>query len=93
MFDWVEFLQKHNIEYVTQGSNVAHGNVNIKCPMCGPRDPSHHMGIAIDGAGWSCWRNPQHRGRSPVYLVALLAHVSVTRAREKTGANHIQLFS
>lgn len=85
MFDWVEFLHQNHIEYVTSGPNVAHGNVNIRCPMCGELDPSHHMGIAINGSGWSCWRNPRHRGRSPVYLVALLSGVSVARAREIVG--------
>lgn len=81
-FDWIDFLQTYNIDYVTQGPNVAKGNVYIKCPMCGSDDPSHHMGIAIDGSGWACWRNQRHRGRSPVHLVALLARVSFARAAE-----------
>lgn len=86
MFDWVKFLRKYNIEFVTSGPNVAHGNINIKCPMCGPDDPSEHMGISLDGSGWACWRNTRHRGKSPIRLVSILAGVSSAQAAEIVGS-------
>lgn len=84
MFDWEQFLNTYRIEYITSGPNVARGNVNISCPFCG-NDPSHHMGIALDGAGWGCWRDHTHRGKSAARLVQALLGVSKHRAAQITG--------
>lgn len=75
-FDWIPFFQQYRIEFVTRGSNVAVGHVNIKCPFCGPADPSHHMGVQLSTGFWGCWRNTRHRGRAPQSLVAALLRVS-----------------
>lgn len=83
-FDWQAFLERHGIENTTRGHT--HGNVGVRCPFC-PDDPSHHMGISLEGKGWRCWRNPQeHRGRSPVRLVQALIGCTIERAREICGA-------
>ncbi len=79
-FDWIKFLDKHSIEYVDRGPNVARGNINIKCVYCGD-DPSHHLGISLRGKGWGCWRNQKHRGKSPVRLVRMLLSCSIEHAR------------
>ena len=86
MFDWIKFLNRYKIEYVASGPNVAHGNVNVKCPLCGTDDPSEHMGISLDGSGWGCWRNPRHRGKSHIKLICLLTGVSREQASEIVGA-------
>ncbi len=39
-FDWVDFLERHGIEYVTSSPNIGRGEVGVKCPYCGPGDPS-----------------------------------------------------
>lgn len=85
-FDWIAFLNLHGVEYVERGSNVSKGYVNINCPWCGAADPSHHMGVpAFTDGPWGCWRNKEHRGRSPVRLVQRLAGCSWTEARDIVG--------
>jgi len=84
-FDIISFLDKHNIEYVDSGPNVARGNVNIKCPFCGPNDPSHHMGIEPQSSMWACWRDKNHRGKSPVRLIKALIHCSHEEALRIVG--------
>lgn len=85
MFDWLRFFEQHAIEFVRSGPNVARGNVNIRCPLCGFDDPSHHMGVSLDGKGWGCWRVNAHRGRSPARLVQLLLSCSAEEARLIVG--------
>jgi len=74
-FDWLPFLERLGIEYVTRGPNVARGNINICCPFCGD-DPSHHLGIALTRPFWGCFRDSGHRGLSPVRLIRELARCS-----------------
>ncbi len=62
--DIKEILQQRGIEYVTTGSNVKQGNINIHCPWCGDADPSQHLGIDLKTGRYACWRNIQHRGRT-----------------------------
>ena len=68
-FNWLSLLKRYRINYVTEGPNVSAGNVNIKCPFCGPSDPSEHMGLSTSGSAWACWRDSSHRGRNPANLV------------------------
>jgi hypothetical protein len=70
-FDWFTFLRQNNIPHTTTGPNASRGRVNIKCPLCAD-DPSEHMGISTSGHGWSCWRNPQHKGKADARLVSVL---------------------
>lgn len=84
-FDWIKFLEHHQIEYVTHGPSVVRGNVAVHCPYCGTADPSHHMGISLAGHGWGCWRNRAHRGRNPTRLVASLLSISLSQARTMLG--------
>lgn len=87
-FDWEHFFDQYGIEYVKTGPNVARGDVNIKCPFCGSADPSHHMGVSVDGRGWSCWRNRhEHSGKSAVRLVIALLGCSAERARVIVGTS------
>lgn len=83
--NWLRVLNSAGIEYVERGSNVAKGHVNIHCPWCGAADPSHHLGIELSTGYWGCWRNAQHRGKSPLRLLVRLLGVSYYRAREIAG--------
>lgn len=85
MFDWQRFLDQHAIDYIVEGPNVARGNVNIHCPFCGTDDPSHHLGISLQGQGWGCWRRPDHRGKSPIRLVRALLNCSLEQAQRIVG--------
>jgi len=85
VFDWKRFLTRHGIEYVTQGPNVGRGAINVKCPFCGPNDPSEHLGISLSGKGWGCWRNATHRGKSRARLIQALLRCSPQRAEELAG--------
>jgi len=83
--NWLRVLNSSGIEYVERGSNVAKGHVNIHCPWCGSADPSHHLGIELSTGYWGCWRNAQHRGKSPLRLLVRLLGVSYYKAREIAG--------
>jgi hypothetical protein len=86
MFDWQNFLETRAIEFATSGPNVAAGHIAVHCPFCGAADPSQHMSINLEGRGWRCWRNPaEHKGRSPVKLIAALVPCSYEQAREIAG--------
>lgn len=85
MFDWLRFLDSNRIAYDTRGKNVSGNHVAVACPWCGGDDPSRHLAINLDGAGWRCWRNRQHRGRSPVKLIIALIHCSVVEAKAIAG--------
>jgi hypothetical protein len=78
-FDWQQFLDRNKIEYATSGPNVSRGNVAIACPLCRD-DPSQHMVISTQGHGWWCWRNREHKGKSPVRLVQTLLRCSFEQA-------------
>lgn len=84
-FDFRSFLEQHNIEYITQGSNVAQGNINIRCPFCRASDPSHHLGIRIEDGIWGCWRDARHRGRRPHLLIMELLNCSYAEASTISG--------
>ena len=73
-FDWRRFCTDNKVPYVTSGPNTGRDHISVKCPYCGPSDPSEHMGLStvIDNAAWGCLRNAAHRGRNPRRLVQRL---------------------
>lgn len=79
--DWVEFLEDHNVGYVTRGPNTKRGEVSVRCPWCGEDDPSEHLGISLTTENWGCLRNQQHRGHSPVTLIRALLGCSFSQAK------------
>lgn len=83
-FDWVALLETNRIHYVTSGPNVGRDHVGVKCPFC-PDDPSEHMSISTDNKGWRCWRNNEHRGKSPVKLIMGLLRCSQAAAQQIAG--------
>jgi hypothetical protein len=86
MFDWTGFLDSRRIPYVTSGPNVSKGNIAIHCPFCGAADTSQHLSISLEGKGWSCWRKRgEHRGKSPVRLIAALLGCSFAQAADIAG--------
>jgi len=87
MIDWQMFFDRHGIEYVRSGPNVASGNVNIRCPFCGPNDPSHHMGVSLYGKGWGCWREKEHRGKSHARLIQALLGCTFDEAARMVGSD------
>lgn len=86
--NWRRLLEQHRIPYDETGHSVAKGNINVKCPFCGQADPSFHMGINLTNSYWGCWRNKQHRGKSPVRLAMKLFHLSFDAAREMLGLDN-----
>lgn len=84
-FEWTRFLDARGIFYATSGRNVAAGAVAVRCPYCGADDPSQHMVIRLNGKGWWCWRNRQHRGGNAARLVSALLNISYQQAAEITG--------
>ncbi len=85
-FDWINFLERYGIEYITVGPNVQKDNVNVHCPWCGAGDPSHHMGISLVGPWYGCWRNPEHRGKSAARLVRALLGCTLAEAHSIVGS-------
>ena len=84
-FDWIRVLDENHIPYITRGSNVKRGNVNLTCPFCGSADSGMHMGVDPVSSWWGCWRNDAHRGKSPVRLLAALLKIPYWKAREIAG--------
>lgn len=84
-FDWVRFLDSNHIHYETSGPNVSRGHIAVHCPLCGSADKSQHMSINLKHGGWNCWRNDNHSGKSPVYLVQGLLGCSRERAQQIVG--------
>ena len=81
MIDIKRLLDSHQIHWIDQGNNVAKGNINIKCPWCGPDDKSQHMGINLTTNQYGCWRNAHHRGKNIARLLAALdIYISEDRA-------------
>jgi hypothetical protein len=72
MLDIKRVLTEHKIYWTDQGHNVAKGNINIKCPLCGPQDKSEHLGIRLTDGWWSCWRDGAHSGKNINRLLAIL---------------------
>ena len=85
-FDWQDFLDRRGIEYAERGKSTAKNNIYVHCPFCGDSDTGHHMGISLDGKGWGCWREQQHRGRNPTKLVQALLGISWQEAQGITGS-------
>ena len=85
VINWRDVLTRAKIPFVERGKNVGRGEINIHCPFCGSADPSHHMGLNMESGYWACWRNDQHRGKSPVRLLVALLKISVAKARELAG--------
>lgn len=84
-FDWITTLTGRGIPYVTTGANIGKGEIGVRCPFCGQADPSEHLAISLDGRGWYCRRNAEHRGIKPTRLVAALLGISITEATHIVG--------
>jgi hypothetical protein len=54
-------LTRYNIEWKDRGNNCSAGWVNINCPFCRD-DPSQHLRISDQLAGYYCLRNRLHKG-------------------------------
>ncbi len=80
-----DIIAASGVEILDHGHSVSRGNFNIRCPFCGPSDPGHHMGVSLEGKGWACWRNADHRGKSPVRLIVALTGRPVWKVREMLG--------
>jgi len=84
--DWIRILDRYGVEYSTRGGNVKRGNVNIHCPLCWSNaTDGFHMGLNLSNGAWGCWRNTDHRGRSPLRLLVALLKISYDKAREIAG--------
>jgi hypothetical protein len=84
MFDWRTFLDTQGIHYVERGRNVSRGNLAIKCPFCND-DPSEHMNVSLNGYGYACWRDAEHRSRGNAKLVQILLSCTWTEANNIVG--------
>ena len=89
VFDWIQFLNDNDIEYVTKGPNVAYGHLNIKCPWCGASDPSHHLGINLKTGAFGCWRSKVHRGYKAHRLIQQLLDCSYQEAIRIVGKKRV----
>ena len=83
--NWKRLLDQYHVEYIEHGSSVVKGNIAVHCPMCGNADQGHHMGINLTNSYWGCWRNRNHRGKSPVRLLVALLQVSYAQALDIAG--------
>src|SRR6266851_4693509 len=87
MFSWRNFLESHNIEYVSRGYGVSRDNITINCPYCGAEGRAFHLAISEKGKGWACWRNPSYKGRYPHRLIMDLIGCSFSEAKKIVGSD------
>jgi len=71
MIDWRSLFDALHVEWRDHGGNSSRNSIAIKCPFCRD-DPSTHLAVAYDGAGYYCYRNPLHRGVSASRLLVRL---------------------
>jgi hypothetical protein len=74
--DWQEFLERHGVKHARKGPR----HLKAQCPWCGGQ-----LSISTEDRGWHCWRNREHRGVSPVRLIAALLGCSVEQAYSLAG--------
>lgn len=55
-FDVEMYLDSRNIEYWSDGENIKHGWIGIRCLWCD--DDFNHLGINLDSKSINCWRCP-----------------------------------
>jgi len=80
MIDWIQLLSRNSIPYREERHNIY-----VHCIWCGAADQGMHLGISTRGAGWGCWRNKRHRGKSYIRLLAALLRISDAQARALLG--------
>lgn len=84
-FDWLNFFRSNNIPYAESGPNTSRGHVSTHCVWCGQADRSMHLSVSLEGKGFRCFRNPEHKGKNPARLVQALINCSWERACQLTG--------
>lgn len=72
MIDWTSLLDAYHVTYRDRGPNVGKDHIVVACPFCGPADPGEHLSISLQGKGWRCYRDSEHRGISPTRLIQAL---------------------
>jgi hypothetical protein len=77
---WRDLLDHLQVPWTDRG-HASRGWIQIKCPWCGDHDPSHHLGINEADGHYGCLRSPQHKGRSPYFLLRSLGARSHELAR------------
>ena len=84
-FSWRKFCERNNIPFDEKGAHTARDNIYIRCPMCG--DEKKRMGLSLKTEAWGCWKNPQHRGKSPINLVRAILKCTWGQAAEEIKSN------
>lgn len=88
MFDWPTFLQRYNIEHVTEGRPARRDWLAVICPWCGQAS-QHYLGINTKLGIYHCWHGASHVGRSPARLVAALLGCSFQEAVTIVGSTDV----
>jgi len=74
-------LQRHNIQYWTEGKNVSQDAINIQCPFYTCGDHSNHMGIFTNSLLFNCWKC--HRRGHFSFLLKVLTSMTDTECQEE----------
>ena len=88
-FDVIKFLDRHNIYYVSRGSDVSRNSVGLACPFCakeGRPDPGTHLGLSTlkNKPVFNCWKNSTHKGHI-TKLIQILLNCDYRKAAEIYG--------
>lgn len=75
-FDVIAYLDDKGIDYATEGKNIGIGWIGTNCFWC--PDQSYHLGIHLEGKGFSCFRCGE-RGNA-VKLVSEIEQCSSSQA-------------
>lgn len=85
MFEAEEFLRDYNIEYWTEGENVARGWVNVTCPFCD--DHSNHGGFNPVREYFNCWRCGWHSLESAIQELLNINFQEAAKIRKSYTTN------
>lgn len=87
-FDYEAFFASEGVEFFTEGKNVRSGCVSLRCPFCND-DPSNHLNANPATGGYSCFRNREHWGSSPVKLIQEIKRCTYSEAKAIAGGDEI----
>ena len=68
MIAWRSLFAEIRVAWKDKGANCSNHHVNICCPWCGD-DQGYHLSISENQTAYYCRRNPDHAGRSTLYLL------------------------
>lgn len=76
--DWRRLFDTIRVPWTDRGPNVGRNRLNIKCPWCGPADPSMHLSIDTTKLVYACQRVKTHTSGHRGGAIKLLHQLGIS---------------